>query len=80
MIFSIADTGSGISPEVQETIFEPFIQGSMGAQAGGTGLGLPISRSLAQAHGGDVWVGSTTGDGQQVGAVFFFRLPVKGKQ
>ena len=39
----------------------------------GTGLGLPISRSLVQAHGGDLWVESTMGEG----TTFLFSLPFR---
>lgn len=56
LLFSVADTGPGIAAEDQERIFEPFIQTQTGIQhAGGTGLGLPISRKLADAHGGRLW-------------------------
>jgi len=41
----------------------------------GTGLGLPISRSLVRAHGGDLWVESALG----AGSSFFFSLPLNGK-
>jgi signal transduction histidine kinase len=71
--FAVMDTGPGIPLEMQERIFEPFIQTTDGIkQAGGTGLGLHISRSLIQAHGGDLWVESRIGEG----TTFFFTLPV----
>jgi signal transduction histidine kinase len=58
-----------------EQIFEPFVQlraaGSL--PTGGTGLGLPISRDLARAMGGDVTATSTLG----VGSVFTLRLPLR---
>ena len=49
---AVRDTGPGISPEVQEVLFEEFHHGE--GAAAGTGLGLPISRRLARAMGGDV--------------------------
>lgn len=57
------DTGPGIPQEMQARIFEPFVQASDGVKhAQGTGLGLPLSRSLVQAHGGDLWVESKVGE------------------
>ncbi len=63
--FVVRDTGPGIAPAKQETIFEPFVQGdaSMARKHGGTGLGLPISRSLAEHMGGRLWVESRLGQG-----------------
>ena len=60
----IADTGRGIDPLDLERIFENFSQGDSAADAQrGTGLGLPISRSLARLLGGDIMVRSTVGAG-----------------
>jgi len=71
-VFAVMDTGPGIPQEMQARIFEPFIQSADGIKhAQGTGLGLHISRSLVQAHGGDLWVESTIGEG----TTFFFTLP-----
>jgi signal transduction histidine kinase len=76
VIFAVIDTGLGISPEAQSAIFEPFVQTAEGIKMGqGTGLGLPISRSLVQAHGGELWVESQPGEG----AAFYFSLPIIGK-
>ena len=65
MRFDIADNGIGIAAENHEKIFEKFhqIDMSMTRRAGGTGLGLTISRGLARAHGGDITVRSTPGCG-----------------
>jgi signal transduction histidine kinase len=71
-IFAVMDTGPGISQEMQDRIFEPFVQSSDGIKhAQGTGLGLHISRSLVQAHGGELWVESEPGEG----TTLFFNLP-----
>jgi signal transduction histidine kinase/HAMP domain-containing protein len=71
-IFVVADTGPGVPQEMQARIFEPFIQSSDGIKhAQGTGLGLHISHSLVQAHGGDLWVESKIGEGTTI----FFTLP-----
>ena len=74
ILFAVTDTGPGISLDAQEAIFEPFVQTADGVkQVEGTGLGLSISRSLAQAHGGRLWVESQPGEG----AAFYFELPWK---
>ena len=63
--FTIRDTGRGISAEMQQKIFEPFTQedGSMSRNYGGTGLGLTISKKLAEKMGGTIWVESEIGKG-----------------
>jgi len=75
LLVRVRDTGPGIPPEKIEQIFEPFVQlhapGSL--PAGGTGLGLPISRDLARAMGGDISATSTFG----VGSVFTVALPLR---
>jgi signal transduction histidine kinase len=60
VIFKIADTGSGIPPELLEKIFEPFV--TFG-KSKGTGLGMAIAKSVAEAHGGTITVQSKVGLG-----------------
>lgn len=63
--FSVADTGLGIAPENQERIFEEYIQidSPLQQRTKGTGLGLPLSRRLAELLGGSVGVESELGKG-----------------
>jgi PAS domain S-box-containing protein len=72
LAFEVSDTGVGIEPEAQAQIFEAFTQTKVGAAAGGTGLGLTISRHLVRKMGGELKVDSVPG----VGSRFFFELPL----
>ncbi len=65
LCFDVIDTGVGIDPSMQETIFEPFRQADMSTtrRFGGTGLGLSISRHLAAMMNGSIAVRSTPGSG-----------------
>jgi signal transduction histidine kinase len=67
---SVKDTGSGIDPEVIPRLFQKFVTKS----ARGTGLGLYISNSIVQAHGGKMWAENNS-DGK--GATFTFTLPLE---
>lgn len=67
---SVSDTGSGIPPESLPHIFDKFIQ-VPGAQSGGAGLGLSISKSIIEAHFGQISVQSELGGG----TTFTFTLP-----
>jgi signal transduction histidine kinase len=64
---SIEDSGVGIDPQKLEKIFDSFYT----TKPGGMGMGLSISRSILQAHGGRLW--ATAKDGP--GTIFDFTLP-----
>ncbi len=72
---SITDTGIGVATENLERIFEPFwqVEQSSTRRAGGTGLGLSVSRSLARLLGGEVTVESKLGEG----STFIVTLPAR---
>lgn len=68
---SVADEGPGLSPELQDRMFEKFVRGR-DSNVSGTGLGLYISRQILDAHGGEIHVEA----GQTGGATFTFSLPI----
>jgi CheY-like chemotaxis protein len=78
VILSVSDTGIGIPAELIPTIFEEFTQvdASTTRKAGGTGLGLPISRHFIEMHEGKIWVESEVGKG----STFSFYIPIKPPQ
>jgi two-component system sensor histidine kinase VicK len=69
-IISVKDTGVGIDPEIFPRLFTKFATSSVT----GTGLGLFISKSIVEAHGGKIWAQNNP-DGR--GATFYFSLPLK---
>jgi PAS domain S-box-containing protein len=73
ILFQVKDQGRGIPQEKLESIFERFqqVDASDRREKGGTGLGLPITRSIVQQHGGRICVKSTLGQG----TTFSFTLP-----
>ncbi|MNQ55234.1 Autoinducer 2 sensor kinase/phosphatase LuxQ [compost metagenome] len=73
--FSVTDSGSGISREDLERLFQPFTQvdNSSTRKFGGTGLGLTIARRMAQIMGGDITVTSRLGEGST------FTLSIEGE-
>jgi signal transduction histidine kinase len=74
VVIAVEDTGPGIAAKDHDVIFEVFRQAKSNVRkAEGTGLGLPISRRLAEAHGGRLWVESILGQG----ATFYVALPIK---
>lgn len=70
---SVCDSGSGLSEEDAERVFDRFYRAdkSRSRHSGGTGLGLPIAKAIVEAHGGKIWVGNST----DVGTCFRFTLP-----
>jgi len=76
LVTSVADTGSGISPEELPFVFERFyrLDKSRARSSGGSGIGLAIVKHLVEAHGGRVWVESEVGKG----SIFSFELPLNG--
>jgi signal transduction histidine kinase len=71
---AVTDTGVGIAPADQATIFEEFRQVGSGAQQQeGTGLGLTLTKKFVELHGGRIWVTSEVGKG----STFTFTLPRK---
>jgi len=74
LLVTVQDTGPGIAPEDKDAVFTSFKQTDTGLRQGeGTGLGMPISRNLAEAHGGKLWFESEVGQG----TTFYVELPVK---
>lgn len=70
MELSVCDTGSGVAESIRNKIFEPFVT----TKAGGSGLGLAVSRSIVERHGGRIWM--TTEEGR--GTTFTVWLPKTG--
>jgi signal transduction histidine kinase len=71
ILVSIKDTGTGIHPEVLPKLFTKFATKTL---TGGTGLGLFISKSIIEMHGGRIWA---TNNKEGVGATITFTLPIK---
>ncbi len=74
VLFHVHDQGRGIPADKLELIFGRFqqVDASDSREKGGTGLGLPICRSIIERHGGKIWAESTIGEGSR----FYFTLPV----
>jgi len=68
VLVTVTDTGVGIPPENREQIFDPFVT----SKEGGLGLGLSISRTIIESHGGRLW---TTPGHKGQGTTFQFTLP-----
>jgi two-component system sensor histidine kinase VicK len=74
VVVSIKDAGSGIDPEIFPRLFSRFASKSFS----GTGLGLFISKSIVEAHGGRIWAENNAdyNGGLEKGATFYFTLPL----
>src|SRR5215216_4381067 len=77
VVIAVKDTGSGIDPELMPRLFTKFATKSYQ----GTGLGLFISKSIVEAHGGKMWAENNSDEGsdsetEHRGATFYFTLPV----
>lgn len=74
IMFSVKDTGIGIPPDMQDAIFDRFIQSDVSdtREYGGTGLGLSIAKSYIELLKGKIWFESEI----NVGSIFYFTIPV----
>ena len=74
LVLAVKDTGIGISEEDQKKLFTRFFRSKkvLKTEAEGTGLGLYITKSIINLHGGDIWFTSQLGKG----SVFYFSLPL----
>jgi signal transduction histidine kinase len=70
LLISVGDTGAGLHPGQAEQIFKAFFT----SKPEGTGMGLPISRSIIESHGGRLWATARSSRG----AIFQFTLPSEG--
>ena len=79
VLITVKDTGIGIHPEKLEAVFQEFTQvdTSTTRKAGGTGLGLPISRRLVEMHGGRLWAESSGIEGE--GSSFHVEMPIEAR-
>lgn len=78
IIFRVEDTGIGIEEKNKTIIFEEFAQidSDLQRKVKGTGLGLPLSKRLAELLGGSLWVDSIYGKG----SIFYLNIPIKYKE
>jgi signal transduction histidine kinase len=72
VVFSVTDTGVGVPRDYLARVFEPFVQVPHAA-AGGSGLGLTISKRIIEAHGGQLTAQSEPGRG----STFTFTIPIR---
>jgi signal transduction histidine kinase len=74
IVVSVADQGVGIAPEDLNRLFEKFfrVKSGLGRHVVGSGLGLPISHTIVESHGGRIWAESKVG----MGTTLYFTLPL----
>jgi two-component system sensor kinase FixL len=68
VLVSVTDSGSGISPEIEARLFQPFVT----TKAEGMGIGLSVCRTIVEAHGGVLWRERNSGGG----SAFHFTVPI----
>jgi signal transduction histidine kinase len=75
LLVEVKDTGVGIAPVDMPRVFERFFRGvgQKSTEPGGSGLGLAIVKSIAEKHGGGVWLDSQLGKG----STFFMNIPLR---
>jgi two-component system sensor histidine kinase VicK len=73
VVISVADQGVGIAPEDLIPLFDKYfrVKSAAAGHVPGTGLGLPVTRAIVEAHGGRIWAESKLGHG----TTFYFSLP-----
>jgi signal transduction histidine kinase len=76
VVLSVADQGLGIAPEHLHQLFDKYFraQSGLARHVVGSGLGLPISYTIVESHGGRIWAESVVGQG----STFYFTLPLRG--
>jgi two-component system sensor kinase FixL len=72
VVIDVADTGPGVSEEIASQLFQPFVT----TKLHGMGVGLSISRTIVEAHGGQIWVEPNPGGG----TIFRLTLPTVAKE
>ena len=72
VLVSVKDSGTGIDPAIMPRLFAKFVTNSQT----GTGLGLFISKSIIEAHGGKIWAENNESNNSK-GAIFYFTLPIR---
>ena len=77
IIININDTGKGIDSKTFPHLFSKFFSTT---GIGGTGLGLYISKSIIEAHGGKIWAKNKNNEDGKKGATFSFSLPLRNKE
>ena len=71
-MFSVADTGTGIKPEIAQHLFQPFVT----SKVNGMGVGLSICHTIIEAHGGRITASPNEGGG----TIFEFTIPLAGAE
>jgi len=78
IVYSVADTGIGIPANQLDQIFGEFrqVDASISREFGGSGLGLSITKTFVELHGGHIWVESEPGRG----STFHFAIPLRAAE